>query len=89
GEYNRQKEREAYGEILDWCRKVRSSREELTYQKKRDYLRMLGVVVFINRVPRKKGSEVSYDIQLALPALQELVHGSQREIVGLHRMKKR
>lgn len=89
GEYNRQKEREAYGEILDWCRKVRSSREELTYQKKRDYLRMLGVVVFINRVPRKKGSEVSYDIQLALPALQELVHGSQREIVGLHRMKRR
>lgn len=82
GEYDRQKEREAYGEILEWCKTVKTAREPLTYQKKRDFLRLLGVVVLVNRVPRKKGSDISYDIKLRLPALQELVGAKSGSFVG-------
>lgn len=93
GAYDRQREKETYGEILEWCRTVKTAREPLTYQKKRDFLRLLGVVVLVNRVPRKKGSDISYDIRLRLPALQELIRdpkvGREVEIVGQSRMKRR
>ncbi len=86
GAIDRQKEREAYQEILHWCRTVKTAREPLTYQKKRDFLRLLGVVVIVNRVPRKKGSDISYDIKLRLPALQELVGARSDSFVGHCRM---
>ena len=35
--------------VLDWCRKIKSEREELTYTKKRDFLYMLGATVFIEK----------------------------------------
>ncbi|HLW01277.1 MAG TPA: recombinase family protein [Ktedonobacterales bacterium] len=81
GEYDRQREREAYGEILEWCRKVKGAREELPYQKKRDYLRLLGVEVSVHHLKRGKSGDISYDIHLALPALQALVGAHQRQIV--------
>lgn len=73
GAYDRQKEREAYGEILEWCKTVKTAREPLTYQKKRDFLRLLGVEVRVNHIKRGKSGEISYDIRLALPALQAVL----------------
>jgi hypothetical protein len=45
-----EREQQAYRDILQWCQKVRESREELTYQQKRDFLRLLGVVVIVKNV---------------------------------------
>lgn len=73
GAYDREREKQAYGEILEWCRKVKTAREELTYQKKRDFLRLIGAVVRVNHIKRGKSGELSYDIRLALPALQAVI----------------
>jgi site-specific DNA recombinase len=81
GEYSRQREQEAYGELLEWCRKVKSAREPLTYQKKRDFLRLLGAEVSVNHLKRGKSGKLSYDIRLGFPALQELVGANSRQIV--------
>src|SRR6185437_12527887 len=83
GEYNRQREQEAYADILAWCRTVKTAREPLSYTKQRDFLRLLGVVVYVNHVARKKSTPISYDIKLRLPALQQLVQGKSVEI-GSH-----
>jgi site-specific DNA recombinase len=72
GMIDREREKEAYQDILKWCKKVKESREELTYQQKRDFLRMLGVVVVIeNKKPYYENME--YHIEITLPAIQELI----------------
>jgi site-specific DNA recombinase len=81
GAFDRQREKEAYGELLEWCRKVKSAREPLTYQKKRDFLRLLGVEVSVHHLKRGKSGQISYEIRLALPALQALVGGKSAAFV--------
>jgi len=72
GMIDKDREKEAYQDILKWCKKVKESREELTYQQKRDFLRMLGVVVVIEN---KKPYYVNmlYHVEVTLPAIQELM----------------
>ena len=72
GMIDKDREKEAYQDILKWCKKVKESREELTYQQKRDFLRMLGVVVVIeNKKPYYEN--MLYHVEVALPAIQELM----------------
>ncbi len=72
GMIDREKEQAAYQDILNWCRKVKESREELTYQRKRDFLRMLGVVVVIENI-KPFYEHTVYHVEIALPAIQELI----------------
>ncbi len=81
GMYDKERERKAYGELLEWCKKVKEAREELTYQQKRDFLRMLGVVVLVNKVNRNH-EEMSYDIRVTLPSIQEILYQNGDEIAG-------
>lgn len=72
GLIDKERERQAYKEILAWCQTVKESREELTYQRKRDFLRMLGVVVMIkNEKPYYEN--MGYWIEITLPEIQELI----------------
>jgi RadC-like JAB domain len=72
GMIDKDREKEAYQDILKWCKKVKESREELTYQQKRDFLRMLGVVVVIeNKKPYYEN--MVYHVEIALPEIQELI----------------
>jgi hypothetical protein len=69
---DREREKEAYQDILRWCKKVKESREELTYKQKRDFLRMLGVVVVIENI-KPYYENMLYHIEITLPAIQELI----------------
>lgn len=72
GMIDKERERAAYQDILTWCKKVKTSREELSYQQRRDFLRMLGVMVLVeNTYPFYE--HLLYRIELALPTIQELI----------------
>lgn len=72
GLIDKERERQAYQDILDWCKQVKESREELTYQRKRDFLRMLGIVVVVtNEKPYYEN--MLYQVEIALPEIQELI----------------
>lgn len=72
GMIEKDREKAAYRDILAWCKKVKESREELTYQQKRDFLRMLGVVVVIdNKKPYYEN--MIHRVEVTLPAIQELI----------------
>lgn len=81
GVYDKERERVAYAEILDWCKKVKEAREELTYTRKRDFLRMLGVTVLVDKRNRNI-EEMSYDIRVGLPSIQELIYVQSENITG-------
>ena len=72
GLVDKERERTAYQEILDWCREIKEARGELSYQRKRDFIELLGVVVTVlyDKVNRE-GS--TYDMRVRLPALQEII----------------
>jgi site-specific DNA recombinase len=53
GMIDREREKAAFQEILEWCKKAKEAREKLTYQRKRDFLRLIGVVVIVKRVNLK------------------------------------
>jgi DNA invertase Pin-like site-specific DNA recombinase len=78
---DRDKERTEYERVLEWCKKVKSEREELSYSKKRDFLRMLGVYVLIDRL-KQRGAEPTWDIKVALPAIQEIIYQGNIDAIG-------
>ena len=81
GLIDKDREREAYTDILTWCKKVKESREELTYQQKRDFLQMLGVAVMVeNKKPFYEN--MVYHIEVTLPAIQELIDPHMRVNCG-------
>ncbi len=71
GMIDKERQKAAYEKILSWCKKVKESREELTYQQKRDFLRMLGVVVVVKNV-KPFYDNMNYQVEVALPIIQEL-----------------
>jgi site-specific DNA recombinase len=83
GLVDRERERLAYQEILDWCKEIKEARGELSYQRKRDFLELLGVVVTIHYDKVNHGS-ASYEMRVKLPALQEIIGGppSEGELVN-------
>jgi hypothetical protein len=62
-----------YLPISDWCKQVKSERQELTYTQKRDFLYMLGVTVLVYR-QEKQGADPTWDIRVALPKVQEVMY---------------
>jgi site-specific DNA recombinase len=72
GLLDRAREQAAYQEILAWCKEVKEARGELSYQRKRDFLDMLGVVVTII-YPTRPNEGSTYDMRVRLPALQALI----------------
>jgi len=82
---DRDKEREEYEKVLEWCRKVKSEREEMPYTQKRDFLRLLGACVVVERL-EKRNAPVTWDIKVRLPKVEEIIYqGRLDEIGGLTR----
>jgi hypothetical protein len=74
-----EKQRVEFEKILDWCKKVKSEREELTYTQKRDFLLILGVKVLVTF--EKDQQEEPWDIKVSLPEVQEIIYHDSK-IVG-------
>ena len=70
GMIDREREKQAYNDILAWCGKVKEARGELTYQQKRDFLHMLGIVVVVKR---DEDSRVQCSMEIELPEIKELI----------------
>ncbi|HEU5379335.1 MAG TPA: hypothetical protein VFV38_28265 [Ktedonobacteraceae bacterium] len=68
-----ERERVEFEKILAWCRKAKQDREELTYTQKRDFLHMIGAVVFATRVGNKASAPL-WDIKVPLPAIQSIIY---------------
>lgn len=58
--------------ILAWCKTVEEARAELSYQEKRDFLRILGIRVFIGKSD-KRSEDLLWRIEASLPEVQELI----------------
>jgi hypothetical protein len=58
--------------ILAWCKTVKEARQELSYQEKRDFLRILGIRAFIGKSD-KRSEELLWHIEASLPEVQELI----------------
>ena len=58
--------------ILAWCKTVKEAREELSYQEKRDFLRILGIKVFIDKSDKRR-EDLIWRIEASLPEIQELI----------------
>jgi site-specific DNA recombinase len=78
GLVDKEREHAAYQEILDWCKEIKEARGELSYQRKRDFLELLGVVVTIHYDKVNHGSP-AYEMRVRLPALQEIIGLSAAE----------
>lgn len=61
--------------ILTWCKTVKEAREELSYQEKRDFLRILGIKVFIGKSDKRR-EDLLWRIEANLPEIQELIMSS-------------
>ncbi|HEU5378567.1 MAG TPA: recombinase family protein [Ktedonobacteraceae bacterium] len=77
GMIDKEREKAAYQDILAWCKKVKEGREELSYQHKRDFLRLLGVVVLVQKRIERQG-DLLYRIQVQLPEVQSLIDEKTR-----------
>src|SRR2546429_8639878 len=60
---DRDKVNAEYEKVLDWCKKIKSEREELIYTQKRDFLHMLGATVLIEK-QAYVGAEPTWDIRV-------------------------
>lgn len=58
--------------ILDWCRTVKEARQELCYKERRDFLRILGIRVFIGKSD-KRSEDLIWRCEASLPEVQELI----------------
>jgi site-specific DNA recombinase len=58
--------------ILAWCKTVKEARQDLSYQQKRDFLRILGIKVFIDKSDKRR-EDLIWRIEASLPEVQELI----------------
>jgi hypothetical protein len=58
--------------IIVWCKTLKESRGELSYQEKRDFMRLLGIRVFIGKSD-KRYEDLIWRIEADLPEIQELI----------------
>jgi len=61
--------------IFDWCKTVKEARGDLSYQEKRDCLRILGIKVFIDKSDKRR-EDLIWRIEASLPEIQELIMSS-------------
>jgi hypothetical protein len=70
---DRDKEREEYEKVLAWCKRVKQEGEEMSYTMKRDFLRLLGAYVLVERL-EKRNAPPKWDIKVRLPEVQEIIY---------------
>jgi hypothetical protein len=58
--------------ILAWCKTVKEARAELSYKQQRDFLRILGIRVFIGKSDKRR-EDLIWRIEASLPEVQELI----------------
>jgi hypothetical protein len=58
--------------ILKWCRTAKEARGELSYQGRRNFLRILGIKVFIDKSDKRR-EDLIWRIEASLPEIQELI----------------
>ena len=68
-----ERQKMVYAELLAWCQKAKNERECLTYTQKRDFLKLLGMTVFVGR-RQDKYHDLDWDAKLRLPELEALLH---------------
>ena len=78
---DRDKVHAEYEKVLDWCKQIKSDRQELTYTQKRDFLYMLGATVLVYKQERP-GAEPTWDIRVALPKVQEIIYQGNEAVFG-------
>jgi hypothetical protein len=78
---DRDKVHAEYEKVLDWCKQVKSERQELTYTQKRDFLHMLGATILVYK-QEYPGAEPTWDIRVALPTVQEIIYQSDSSVLG-------
>ncbi|GHO52371.1 recombinase family protein [Ktedonobacter robiniae] len=61
--------------ILAWCKTVKTARGNLSYQEKRDFLRILGIKVFVDKADVRRDG-LAWRIEANLPEIQELIMSS-------------
>jgi hypothetical protein len=61
--------------ILAWCKTVKEARGDLSYQAKRDFLRIVGIKVFIDKSDKRR-EDLAWRIEATLPEIQELIMSS-------------
>lgn len=81
-----------YKKIEIWCERIRSGKtpeadEELSYDEKRTFMRLIGVRVIVHQLPPHKGKKVDenerYEFGIELPKIQELAGlGQDQEVSG-------
>jgi len=70
GMIDRERERQAYNDILAWCLIIKEGRGELSYQQKRDFLHMMGIVVVAKR---NEIGKIVCSMEIELPQIKELI----------------
>ncbi len=70
---NRDREREEYDKVLAWCKRVKQEGEEMEYGMKRDFLRLLGAYVLVERLEKRNAMPI-WDIKVRLPQVQEIIY---------------
>lgn len=70
GMIDRESEKAAYKEILEWCQTAKNSRGELTYQRKRDLLHVLGLVVIAKK---DENGRLDCRLERELPEIQKFI----------------
>lgn len=75
GMIDREREKQAYEDILAWCQTVKEARGELSYQRKRDFLHMMGIMVIADR---DQDGMLDLSMEIALPEIKELITSAIR-----------
>jgi site-specific DNA recombinase len=79
---NREREREEYEKTLAGCKRVKREGEEMSYTMKRDFLRLLGAYVLVERL-EKRNADPKWDIKVRLPEVEAIIYKYRIEQVGL------
>jgi hypothetical protein len=70
---DKEKQNAVYAKLLDWCRKAKHERENLTYIEKRNFFDLLGLTVFTGSRPDRY-HPLDWDAKLRLPELESVLH---------------
>lgn len=74
GLIDHEREKAAYEDILAWCSTIKQARGELSYQQKRDFLHLMGIMVIADR----KDGQLDLSMEIALPEIKELITSAIR-----------
>ena len=80
---DKEEQNRVYTKLLEWCRKAKHERENLTYIEKRNFLDLLGMTVFTGTRPDRY-HPLDWDAKLRLPELESVLHDTDFCISSSH-----